>query len=314
MLALHMHNTILITGGTGLVGTYLTHKLLALNYTIHYYTRTIPLAHQQLKGVQYFTWNPAAGTYDAAALQGVSSIINLAGAGVADQRWTPSRKQVILESRTNSAATLTKALLETKHEVHTIIQASATGWYYAEGTIGNTYPNAYQEAEPAHNDFLGTTCQAWEAGIQALKYLPISICTVRIGIVLSSSGGMVKELMLPMKLKVLPIFGNGKQLVPWVHIQDLAGIMLYAIQHKITGTYNAVANSTPQKVLVKHIAKALNLNTWLAIPIPEFLLKIILGEMTIELIKSVNVSNKKIIDAGYVFKYNHVQAIDQLSS
>ncbi len=300
---------IIITGGTGLVGQALTAQLLQHGYGVHIFTRSV-INKKSTNKLKYFEWNTTKQSFDIAALENAIAIINLAGEGVADKRWTIKRKAEILNSRKESGALVTKMLLQNKNTITTLIQASATGWYAPNA---NTY-NSFQETLPAHNDYLGQTCAAWEQSIEAVKQNNIRVVTVRIGIVLSSKGGMVKELAKPMQLGVVPVFGNGKQIVPWIHCTDLVAMIITAIENKnYNGIYNAVAsNNTTQKLLAIQIGKALGKKIFIKIPIPAFVLKIMLGEMSIEVLKSAVVENDKIKKAGFTFQYPALESIENL--
>jgi uncharacterized protein len=302
---------ILITGGTGLVGTQLTQLLLSKGYGVHIFTRKIPSTLSN-ENIRFFEWNTEKGTYDKNAFNNVIAIVNLAGAGVADKRWSVARKAEIINSRVQSGNLLVKALQETNNTVTTIIQASASGWYnmnipYTEKE------NSYQEDEPANTDFLGTTCKAWEESIKGVVALQKRLVIIRIGIVLSKNGGMVKELAKPMSFGILPVFGNGKQIVPWIHIDDVCGMILFAMEKSISGIYNA-ASSEPvtQKILAKQIAKALHKKCFIAPPIPAFVLQLMLGEMSIEILKKAEISNTKIKKEGYHFLYPSLESIVNL--
>ena len=227
-------------------------------------------------------------------------MVNLAGAGVADKRWSVSRKAEILESRTNAGATITNALQTIPNQIKVLVQASATGWY-GQSAEGST---PFTESATAATDYLGNTCKAWEQSIAAVKNMAIKVVTLRIGIVLSTMGGMVKQLLLPMQLGVLPVFGNGKQIISWVHINDLCQLILYSIETNMEGTYNAVATEPlAQKVFVKRLATFLQKKWWIAFPIPAFILKIMLGEMSEEVLKSCALSNQKLLSTGFQFEY-----------
>jgi uncharacterized protein len=302
---------ILITGGTGLVGTQLTQLLLSKGYGVHIFTRKIPTTLPK-ENVRYFEWNTAQGTYNKNAFTNVVAIVNLAGAGVADKRWTVARKAEILNSRIQSGNLLVKALQETNNTVATIIQASAIGWYNMDIPFAEK-ENINQEDQAANTDFLGNTCKAWEHSIQGVLTLQKRLVTLRIGIVLSSKGGMVKELATPMGFGILPVFGNGKQIVPWIHIDDVCGIILFAIEHNISGVYNTVASQpVAQKILSNQIAKALHKKWFIAPPIPSFILKLMLGEMSIEITKSALLKNDKIKKAGFTFQYPALENIVKL--
>jgi uncharacterized protein len=300
-------NKVLITGGTGMVGKQLIELLQTKGYGIHVFSRNASV----IKGtISYFQWNPQQGTYDSNALSGVSTIINLAGAGIADKRWSAARKKEILDSRVQCGHLITKALQETPNTVTTIIQASAMGWY---GADVEQRQNGFIETDDAPNDFLGNTCKAWEASIDGVKALQKRLVILRIGIVLSQQGGMVKELKKPMSFGLVPIFGNGKQVVSWIHVADLCKMILFGIENNVEGIYNAVSSEPiVQKVLSNQIAKALGKKIRLPFYIPSFLLKIALGEMSIEVLKSTTVNNNKIKKAGFQFEYPAVESIKNL--
>ncbi len=298
---------VLITGGTGLVGTQLIKLLQNKGYSIHVFSRNASKAKDQ---ISYFKWDPQQGTYDSNAFTGVTAIVNLAGAGIADKRWTTKRKREILESRVQCGQLITKALQETPNTVNTIIQASAMGWYGADTA---TIQNGFIETAEAHHDFLGNTCKAWEDSVEGVKALQKRLVILRIGIVLSASGGMVKELKKPMTFGLVPIFGNGKQVVSWIHVTDLCKMILFAIETNIEGIYNAVSSEPIiQKFLSKQIAKALHKRIRIPFYIPSFLLKMALGEMSIEVLKSTTVDNTKIKKAGFQFEYPAFENIDKL--
>jgi uncharacterized protein len=300
---------IIITGGTGLVGNALTAQLLQLGYGVHIFTRSV-LNKKNTDRLKYFAWDTQKQSFDVEALNNAIAIVNLAGEGVADKRWSVKRKEAILQSRIQSGALVCKMLLQHKHNITTLIQASATGWYGPNATTNSDF----QETSPAHNDYLGQTCQAWEQSIATVLSSNIRVVTLRIGIVLSSKGGMVKELAKPMQLGVIPVFGNGQQIVPWIHITDLTTIITTAITNaNYSGIYNAVAsNNTTQKSLAIQIAKALGKKTIIRFPISAFLLKIILGEMSIEVLKSAVIENDKIKKAGYTFQYPALESIKEV--
>jgi hypothetical protein len=299
---------ILIAGGTGLVGSVLTKHLIEKGYGVHILTRSA-VKYTNTDQLKYYSWNIADGYYDVNALQDVVAVVNLAGEGIADKRWTAERKKAIADSRVQAGNTIVKMLLNSKHTVKHLVQASAIGWYAP--STSDTLP--YTEDAPAYIDYLATTCQSWENSITALHTTDITISTLRIGIVLSNNGGMAKELALPLDMHVAPVFGSGKQIVPWIHIDDLVGIVHFLIQNAIQGVYNAVASYTDsQKTLALAIAKINKKSIWIRMPIPAFVLQLLLGGMSVELLKSSKISNEKIKKAGYVFKYPTLQSIDKL--
>lgn len=292
--------TIIIAGGSGLVGKDLASHFASKGHKVIILSREkrIPT-----NGIAYAVWDTRTQTVDSQALEQATVVINLAGAGVADKRWSQERKQEILESRVQSGHTLTKALTSLPNKVHTFIQASAIGWYGADPVVPNPHP--FSEEAPADTEFLGATCKAWEESIAALKSTSIRTITYRIGIVLSKNGGAFKEFYNPVRFRIVPTLGNGKQVVSWIHVKDLVGMIDYAIvSPTVQGVYNATApapvnNHTLMSVLGQIACGSL----YIPVPVPSFVLKIMLGEMSIEVLKSATVSDKKILSAGYRFQF-----------
>jgi uncharacterized protein len=253
--------------------------------------------------IQYALWNTEKNEIDASAIAKADHIVNLAGAGVADKRWTTQRKLEIAESRTRSAALIVKALKEMPNKVTTVISASAIGWYGADTKESRQY--GFREEAPADRHFLGETCRLWEAGIEPVKELGKRLVRFRIGIVLSEEGGALKEFSRPLRFGIAAILGSGEQVISWIHIEDLCRMFVYAIENEsLIGVYNAVSPApVTNKALMLTLAKKRRGKVFIPVHIPAIALKIALGEMSTEVLKSATADSHKIRDSGFTFLY-----------
>jgi len=297
--------TILITGGTGLVGKTLSKYLLNKGYAVIILTRNIPAA-TTVKGLSYAIWNVKKQTLDVAALQKADYIIHLAGAGVVDKKWTAAYKREIVESRTHSSKLIIDNLKAHSHSVKAIISSSAIGWYGEDKQQGF----AFTEEDPADDSFLGTTCKLWEESIEPATALGIRVCKLRTGIVLSNDGGALVEFKKPITMGVAGILGNGKQVVSWIHIDDLCRMFLFAIENTdMNGSYNAVApGPVSNKELTLTLAKLMKGSFYVAMHVPEFVLKLMMGTRSTEVLKSTTVSCTKIKNEDFTFLYPGIDA------
>lgn len=263
--------------------------------------------------LSYAAWDVRAGTIDVAALQQADAIIHLAGAGVMDKRWNDAYKQEIVDSRVKSSALLIKALRENEHKVKTFVSASAIGWYGPDTDVSARL--GFSEDAPADPSFLGDTCKQWEDSVAPVEALGIRRVTFRIGIVLSNEGGAFVEFRRPITFGVAAILGRGDQTVSWIHIYDLCHLFEFALdQPELHGTYNAVApRPVTNKELTKAIAYRLKDNWYIPVRVPTFVLKMMMGESSIEVLKSTTVSCKKIEQAGFKFHLPDIaSALDKL--
>ncbi len=288
-----MGKHILITGGTGLVGKHLTMLLLNRGYTVSHLSRK----ENNTPKVKTFLWDVQKGTIDQSCIDGVDMIVHLAGAGVADKRWTDERKQEIVNSRTRSISLVYALLKQYPNQVKKIISASATGYYSDRGEELMT-----EESSPA-GDFLGKCCIDWEQAVDEGEALGLEILKFRTGVVLTDEGGALKQLALPVKFGFGAALGSGKQWIPWIHLQDTIDLYLFGIENQITGVYNMVApNPVTNRKLTVVIAKQLHRPLWLP-DIPAFTLKLFMGEMSTVVLGSTKVSAEKTEQAGFQFKY-----------
>jgi uncharacterized protein (TIGR01777 family) len=301
-------STILITGGTGMIGTYLQNFLLEKNYSIIVLIRDEPKAKQSsTPNISYAKWNVEKGEIDKDAIAQSDYIIHLAGANVAEKRWTDKRKKEIVESRTKSGALLVKSLKEIPNKIKAIISASAIGWYGPD--TNESRQNGFKEDAPATNNFLGNTCKLWEENIKPVEQLNKRLAIFRFGIVLSEKGGALEEFKKPLKFGFAGILGNGKQIISWIHINDLCRLLLFAIENEnISGVYNAVApQPVTNKELTLTLAKFMRGKFFIPVHVPAFSIKLALGELSVEVLKSATVNDEKIIKAGFNFLYPDIE-------
>jgi uncharacterized protein (TIGR01777 family) len=294
--------TIGITGGTGFIGGRLTAALVQRGYKVVVFTRGI--ANLPVKQhVTYAHWDEDRGECDINGLKTLDAVVHLAGAGIADKRWTERRKKEISDSRVRGTDFLVSKLMEFAPGCKTFIAASAIGYYGPDNHDGKPFT----ESDKPFKDFLGETCRQWEVASQrAQSFARTVIC--RFGIVLGKESGAFPQFVRPMSYGIMPILGTGSQMTSWITIDDLVDLLLYALEQEQTkGVYNAVApNPVSHRELMDTIAR-IEGGIKIPIKVPAFLLKIMLGEMSIEVLKSCTVSGQKILDAGFTFKYPQIE-------
>ena len=288
--------TVLIAGGSGLIGKRLSFLLNKKGY------HTIFLSRQKKSDERFYLWDAQKGTIDASAIEKADYVINLAGAGIVDKRWTKKRKKILIESRTQTTQLLKDSFKNIK-KPKAYISASAIGFY---GNRDDEWLT--EESKPQPGDFLSACTLAWENAAKEIMALNIRTSILRIGIVLSMNGGALPEMILPMKFGARVSFGNGKAYYPWIHIDDVCKMFIWAIENeKANGIYNAVA---PDPLIIKDLAKEIqNARGGFAIPFPapSFGLRLVMGEMAEMLLNSSRVSSKKILDQGYEFSFPKIQ-------
>lgn len=293
--------TVLLTGGTGNIGTALTNALVNQGHHVIIVTRD-RTKYRNTGGVSYVEWDLEKFTIDSVAIGSADHIINLAGAGVADKRWSDKRKKEIEQSRIKAGELLVKAINNIPNKITSVVNSSAIGWYGPDEKRPGR--EGFVETDPAYGDFLGNTCVKWEKSIEPVVSAGRRLVILRTGIVLGKDGGAFAEFVKPLQFGVASILGSGKQIVSWIHMDDLVSMYIYAMQNeKMNGVYNAVApNPVSNKELILAIAKARG-KFFIPVPVPSVALKILLGEMSIEVLKSATVSAQKILDAGFNFNF-----------
>jgi uncharacterized protein (TIGR01777 family) len=290
--------TILITGGTGLVGKHLCDKLQEKGYDVAILSRT----KKEINGTQVYTWNLDKELIDKKALETADYIIHLAGANIAEKRWTPKRKQLIIDSRVKTAELIFNNIKRTKHKLKAFISASAIGYY---GAV--TSDKTFSEVDSCHNDFLGETCKLWEEAADKFEELEIRTVKIRTGVVLTKKGGALAKMKTPVKMGIASAIDSGNQYMPWIHIDDLCNIYIKAIEDvEMKGIYNAVAPEHVTNIeFTRKFASVLNKPFWFP-NIPAFIMKLIFGEMSVILLEGSKVSSEKIKKSGYKFIYSNL--------
>jgi len=289
---------VLITGGTGLIGTQLSKLLFDKGCQVRILSRS--KNNKKNNNYHYYAWNVPKKEIDIAALKNVHYVIHLAGVGIAENRWTATRKKQIIDSRVDSALLLLEKLQQINHRPLKFIAASGIGFY---GAV--TSDTIFTEKDPNYDDFLGNTCKVWEQSSLKFEESGIKTTILRTGIVLSKEGGALEKLRQTFKLRFAAALGNGQQYMPWIHITDLCQLYLHAIEDTaFIGIYNAVTsehvtNYEFTKALVKQHKNAVQIPN-----IPSMILKIVLGTMSEMVLQGSRVSSKKLEDAGFKFRYN----------
>lgn len=291
-----MKEVVLITGANGMVAKSLS-KILKDDFKIRFLTRNKTNNNE-------FKWNLETGFIDVNSFTNVKHIIHLAGAGIANKRWTNNRKEIILSSRVNSAKLILNTLKEHKIKITSFISASAIGYYGTETT-----KFIFKEKTEKGNDFLSDVCFHWEKEAERFKSENVSkrIIILRMGIVLSNKGGVLKKMMLPIKYFVGAVLGRGNQYIPWIHLNDLSFMIKYLLKNpKLQGVFNAVApEHVTNKEFTLELAKQMNKPIFLP-NIPNLVVRLIFGSSSILLLKGSRVSSDKIIEKGFRFKHSNL--------
>jgi uncharacterized protein (TIGR01777 family) len=287
--------SVMITGGTGLVGRYLTPALLAKGYQVSHLSRK-PGGFGK---VRVFSWDPSHGFIDPEALNGIDYLIHLSGANIGEKRWSASRKTEIISSRIDSADLLYRTVTENKYKLKAFISASAVGYY---GSV--TSERIFTEDDEPAVDFLANTCSLWEEAAFRFEAIGIRTVCLRTAVVLEKNDSALSRLLAPAKVGLVVRTGSGTQYFPWIHIDDLCNIYLKAVMDEsMRGAYNAVA---PEHIshdeFVRKMAKVMKRPVFLP-SVPAWVLKTALGEMAGIILNGSRVSSEKIINSGYGFLF-----------
>ncbi|TVZ57100.1 hypothetical protein OD91_2406 [Lutibacter sp. Hel_I_33_5] len=280
---------ILISGGTGLIGEILHEKLVENNHEVRILSRNPTKSNE-------YKWNIKEKYIDEKVFTDLDFIIHLAGAGIANKCWTNKRKQEIIDSRVQSTNLLFKKITELKTPLKGFISASGIGYYGAM-----TSDTIFKEDDKPENDFISNVCVLWENAVKKYNQINIPTTILRTGIVLTKNGGALSKMNTPIFLSSL---GNGKQYMPWIHIDDLCNLYIKAIEdNTFTGIYNAVAPEHQTNLSFTRTLGTVLSKTILLIKIPSFVLKTVFGELAKILLYGSRVSSKKITKTGFEFEF-----------
>lgn len=300
----HQGKKVLIAGGTGLIGSRLTSILADRGAEVVLLSRE----SGKYNGFKAFEWQPSKHQMDESALEGVDFVINLAGAGIADKRWTKSRKQIIIDSRVNAAITFEKYLDKLQDKPSAYLSASAVGYY------GDRGKEILTEQSDQGEGFLAETTAQWEKAADRInKIIPVK--KLRMGVVLSTKGGALPQLAGPQRFGIGTLMGSGQQYYPWIHIDDVCGIFNFLLERDdLQGVFNGVSpNPVKQTQLVEAIKKGMN-RPAVKLPAPGFILRTVLGEMASVVLNSNRVIPQRLNDEGYQFLFDDLEkALKDLS-
>jgi uncharacterized protein (TIGR01777 family) len=286
-----------ITGATGFVGSRLVEKLLARGDEVLVLTRNLTAAQQKFPTTQVVQYRPLESGDWQQSISGCDAVVNLAGEPIAEKRWTPEQKQIILESRSIGTQKIVEAINQAASKPQVLVNASAIGYYGISDTA------QFDETSPAGNDFLVQVCQAWEAAAQQTSS---RLVILRFGIVLGNGGALAK-MIPPFKMFMGGPIGSGNQWFSWVHLDDLVGMILQALANpQLSGVFNATA---PQPVRMKdlchELGEVMGRPSWM--PVPGFVLEAMLGDGAMVVLEGQQVLPKAWLAQGFNFQYPEVK-------
>ncbi|MBC7655317.1 MAG: TIGR01777 family protein [Oligoflexus sp.] len=293
-----MKKKVLITGASGTVGQVLTDLLIKKGHQVVHISRTEKFNAK----VKTYIWDVKKQEIDTNCLDGVDTIVHLAGAGIAEKKWTDERKDVLIKSRTETIRLIYQLMKKKKNQVKEVISASAAGYYSDRGN------DLMTEDDLPANDFLANCCVLWEDAVDEGKAFDLRLTKFRTGVILDKDSGALQKIAAPIKFGFGAPLGDGKQWISWIHLNDVAEMYLKGIEDEnISGAYNMNAPyPVTNASLTKNIAQQLNKSLWLP-NVPAFALKLALGEMSAVVLGSTKMDAKKIEEAGFKFKFPEIK-------
>ncbi len=292
---------IILTGGTGFIGTALRKSLVEKDHEVVVLTRQASLENEPGIRTRYRFWNPPEGGAWEKEMDGADGVINLAGEPIVGKRWSPSQKQKLLESRAGATQAVVGAIRNAKKKPGFLINASAIGFYGPHGDEEVTEKNSHG------SDFLSHICQAWEAHALRAEDFGVRVVRLRTGIVLEKNGGALGKMLFPFQLGLGGPVGSGKQWMSWIHREDLIHLIHFLIEKK--EARGAVNGTAPNPARMKEFSSTLGrvLHRPAVLPAPAFALRILLGEMADILLTGQRVLPKKALGWGYPFRYPRLE-------
>jgi hypothetical protein len=285
--------TVLIGGGSGLIGTRLSEMLTEKGYTVWHLSRS----RKPEARFKTYHWDARKQEIDQEAVDGADYIINLAGAGIADKRWTEKRKRAIIDSRVDTTRLLRNAIQRSGRTPKAYLSASGANIYGDQGD------EILKESHPPGDDFFGISCVAWEEAAREVAALGIRTVILRTGVVLSTHGGALPKMTMPMNFFAGVYFGDGRQWMSWIHIDDICRMYIHGMEEGVEGVFNAVtSNPVRNKTFIETAAQVKD-KTVIMLPAPVFALQLALGEMSHAVLDSVRLSAQKILGTGFTFEH-----------
>ena len=286
---------LVIAGASGFIGTPLCSQLLQAGHVLTLLTRSAP-RNATTSQKKWLHWTPGTPGDWESALEGADGVINLAGEPIAAKRWTHIQKRKIQMSRIGTTNSLVDAIEKAKHRPAFLLNASAVGYYGPRGDETVT------EATESGNDFLASVCREWEEAAKKAEPLGVRVIRLRTGIVLGRGGGALAKMVLPFKFFAGGPLGSGMQWMPWIHIDDEIGLMLYLLENEAKGAFNATApNPVKMDEFCRTLGKVMGRPSWLGAP--AFALQLALGEMADMLLTGQRAIPAAAHELGYKFRY-----------
>ena len=291
---------VLITGATGLIGSQIIEDCIKSNIKVNFLT-TSKSKITKSNLVNGYYWDPNKKIIDLECFMEVDSIITLSGSSIF-KLWTSGNRRRILDSRVESLNFLRQSIIDNNISIKRLVSASGISLY------PNSKEREFLENEKTFDDsFLAEVINSWEVAANLFKNIGINVSIIRIGLVLSIKGGVLKETLMPMNFGFGIVFGHGEQWQSWIHIEDISRIFLFIMENNLDGVYNGVSNNPVKNIEFTRIISIIHRKPMIIIKIPKIFFRILFGEMHVLLFKSHKISSRKIQDEGFSFKFANLK-------